>query len=114
MHLVHIQNKFLMISGWNLREFDTSIGGPTSDAGWSPENTYPELQDQRHGSYGCAKLGNKVIIAGGFSGNNQLKTTEIVDLDTKTVYYGGDLQQARKGFQLATVNMGDLQQARKG
>lgn len=55
------KNKFLMISGWNLREFDTSIEGPTSDAGWSPENTYPELQDKRHGSYGCAKLGNKVI-----------------------------------------------------
>ena len=55
------KNKFLMISGWNLREFDTSIGGPTSDTGWSPENTYPELQDQRHGSYGCARLGNKVI-----------------------------------------------------
>ena len=47
-----------------------------------------------------------MIIAGGFSGNNQLKTTEIVDLDAKTVYYGGDLQQARKGFQLARVNTG--------
>ena len=55
------KNKFLMISGWNLWEFDTNIGGPTSDAGWSPENTYPKLQDKRHGSYGCAKLGNKVL-----------------------------------------------------
>ena len=54
------KNKFLMISGWNLREFDTSIGGPTSNVGWSPENTYLQLQDERHGSYGCAKLGNKV------------------------------------------------------
>ena len=54
------KTKFLMISGWSLREFDTSIDGPTSNAGWSPENTFPELQDKRHGSYGCAKLGNKV------------------------------------------------------
>ena len=53
-------NKFLMISGRNLREFDTSIGGPTSNAGWLPENTFPKLQDERHGSYGCARLGNKV------------------------------------------------------
>ena len=47
-----------------------------------------------------------MIIAGGFSGNNQLKTTEIVDLDAKIVYYGGKMQQARKAFHLATVNRG--------
>ena len=54
------KTKFLMISGWSLREFDTSIDGPTSNARWSAEDTYPELLDERHGSYGCAKLGNKV------------------------------------------------------
>ena len=44
-----------------------------------------------------------MLIAGGFSGNNQLKTTEIVDLDAKIVYYGGNMQQARKSFHLARI-----------
>ena len=53
------QTRFLMISGWSLREFDTNFWGP-STSGWLREDTYPELQEQRHGSYGCARLGNKV------------------------------------------------------
>ena len=47
-----------------------------------------------------------VLIAGGFSGNNHLDTTEIVDLDAKIVYNGGDLRQARKYFHLATITRG--------
>ena len=50
-----------------------------------------------------------MIIAGGFSGNNQLKTTEIVDLDAKIVYYGGNMRQARKAFHLATVHRGGFE-----
>ena len=51
----------------------------------------------------------QVIIAGGFSGNNQLKTTEIVDLDAKIVYYGGNMLQGRKAFHLATVDRGGFE-----
>ena len=51
----------------------------------------------------------QVIVAGGFSGNNQLGTTEIIDLDAKLVYYGRDMKQARKAFHLATVNRGGFE-----
>ena len=50
-----------------------------------------------------------MIIAGGFSGNNELKTTEIVDLDAKIVYYGGNMRQARQAFHLATVHRGGFE-----
>ena len=53
---------------------------------------------------GCAKLGNKVIIAGGYS----LQTTEILDLTSRTISKGGNLVTPRRGFHMITFdNNGD-------
>ena len=65
---------------------------------------------------GCAKLGDKVIIAGGWDGRmgwdlsawNTLQTTEILDLTSRTISKGGNLVTPRSDFHMITIdNNGD-------
>ena len=57
---------------------------------------------------GCAKLGDKVIIAGGWYGGNTLQTTEILDLTSRTISKGGNLVTPRRWFHIITLdNQGD-------
>ena len=58
---------------------------------------------------GCAKLGDKIIIAGGLSGGTPLQTTEILDLTSRTISKGGNLVTPRRFFHMITFdNNGDF------
>ena len=56
---------FLAIYKREIREFDTSVAGPTSSQGWREEGWWPKMETSRVGWPGCAKVGNKIIIVGG-------------------------------------------------
>ena len=57
---------------------------------------------------GCAKLGDKIIIAGGYDGSTIHQTTEILDLTSRTISKGGNLVTPRSGFHMITFdNNGD-------
>ena len=57
---------------------------------------------------GCAKLGDKIIIAGGFDYPTTLQTTEILDLTSRTISKGGNLVTPRASFHMITFdNNGD-------
>ena len=49
---------------------------------------------------GCAKLGSKIIIAGGYGG----QTTEILDLTSRTISKGENLVTPRKWFHMVTID----------
>ena len=44
--------------------------GPTSNDGWQPANTWPDLLNKRYAGMGCAVLGTKLVVAGGSSGGS--------------------------------------------
>ena len=99
---------FLAIYEKNIIEFDTSVAGPISNAGWKDSSTYPRLQTSRTSWPGCAKLGSKVIISGGGYRNDgrwrSHKSTEILDLTTKTLSTGGDLEEPRRHFHILNLD----------
>jgi len=98
---------FLTIYGNHIREFDTLIGGPTSINGWTEAGRWPTLKTSRTFGPGCAKLGRKVIIAGGWGWNGgALRSTEVLDLDSREITAGGDLATPRHWFHLATLRRG--------
>jgi len=96
---------FLSIYGYNIREFDAAIAGPTSIDGWREEGRWPRLKTRRKAWPGCAKLGQKVIIAGGYNGET-LRSTEVLDLDTREITAGGDMATPRYWFHLAAIRIG--------
>ena len=100
---------FITIHKDKIHEFDAAIAGPTSDAGWRESTRWPALKTSRERSPGCARLGNKVIIAGGKNGHNgrSLRSTEVVDIVTRTISAGGDMTSARAYFNLATISRGE-------
>ena len=56
---------------------------------------------------GCVKLGDKIIIAGGWD-VSALQTTEILDLTSRTISKGGNLVTPRTFFHMITIdNNGD-------
>merc|ERR1712210_96111 len=54
---------------------------------------------------GCAKIGQKVIIAGGWNGE-VLRSTEVLDLDSRQITAGEDMASPRHWFHLATIRRG--------
>merc|ERR1711974_5237 len=62
------ESRFITIFGDKIHEFDAAIGGPTSEQGWRDSTLWPTLKTSRYNTPGCAKLGNKVIVAGGTNG----------------------------------------------
>ena len=96
---------FLAICGNDIREFDASISGPTSNEGWREAQRWPSLKTWRGSSPGCSKLGQKVIIAGGWlsDGNNILRSTEVLDLQTREITSGGDMAQRRMWFRSGAI-----------
>ena len=84
---------FLAISDTHIREFDADIGGPTSIEGWKEEGRWPRLKTRRLHWPGCAKIGQKVIIAGGFNteGEQVHRSAEVLDLGSRESQAGGDM-----------------------
>jgi len=99
---------FLAISWNHIHEFDAAIAGPTSIDGWREEGRWPRLKTRRNAWPGCAKLGRKVIIAGGSHGED-LRSTEVLDLDSREITAGGDMASPRNYFHLATIRTGGLE-----
>ena len=95
--------KFLAIRDSNIYEFDSSLSGPLSTAGWRPAGTWPDLATGRI-YHGCAATGGWVVVAGGKDGGrNLLKTTEVLDLASRTVTAGPEMLEARWRLQLAVL-----------
>lgn len=117
---VHINDNFLVIGGGisikiysTVYEFDPLISGPSSDVGWF---IWPSLKTPRY-HHACALMNNKVIVAGGIGYKDGLthgilsvlKSTEIIDLATRSISSGDDLKVARHQFGMVTVGKLDNQ-----
>ena len=96
---------FLVIFGTHIREFDVAIAGPTSSEGWKEAQRWPELQTSRADNPGCAKVGQKVIIAGG-KGSGTLRSTEVLDLVSRQLTPGGRMATPRRFFHVSTIISG--------
>jgi len=98
---------FLILYGKTILEFDSSVAGPTSTAGWRPAGTWPRLLTNRREWPGCAVVGRTLIIAGGRdgyrSGGTYHRTTETLDLDSRTISFGPSMASPRYGFHLVAV-----------
>merc|ERR1712061_195350 len=99
------ESSLITINGYNIHEFDAAIAGPTSEEGWRDSTLWPTLKTMRIG-HSCAKIGNKVILAGGNYGGGALQSTLVLDITTRTVSSGGDMATPRKWFNLATISRG--------
>jgi len=95
--------KFLAIYGDHILEFDAAIAGPTSMDGWRYAG---RLKTSRKRWPGCAKIGQKVIVAGGYNNGEVLRSTEVLDLDSRQITAGEDMASPRHWFHLATIRRG--------
>ena len=99
------ERSFLVIYGNNIREYEVDIDDPTSNDNWQEATKWPQLQTARYWWPGCAKIATKIVIAGGYS-SGTLRSTEIVDLETRKIQFAGDLNTARAKFHLITFSNG--------
>ena len=99
------QLSFVTIHGNVILEYEVDISNPTSSSGWQSASKFPQLQTRRTNQPGCSKIGDQVVIAGGRDGSTWLRSTEILDLSTKTIVYAGDLNSPRAYFHMATITM---------
>ena len=100
------QLSFLIIHGNNIREYQVDILDPTSSSGWQSASKYPQLQTYRGRQPGCGKIGDQVVIGGGRDSSYQfLRSTEVLDLSTRTIVYAGDLNSPRAYFHMATITV---------
>ena len=99
---------FLVIDGTHIWEFDAATAGPTGGEGWKAAGYWPALKTSRRHS-GCAKIGQKVIIAGGSEKLNKrsdgevLSSTEVLDLVSRQILPGEDMATPRVFFHVATI-----------
>merc|ERR1712061_438473 len=100
------ESRFITINGDKIHEFDAAIAGPTSEGGWRDSTLWPTLETSRGYTPGCAKLGNKLIVAGGSNGGRYLQSTLVLDITTRTISTGGDMATPRGWFNLATISRG--------
>jgi hypothetical protein len=98
------QLSFLIIYGNDILEYQVDTLNPTSSSGWQSASKFPQLQTSRYYQPGCSKIGDQVVIAGGF-GSGYLRSTEVLNLTTRTIVYAGDMNSARAGFHMATITM---------
>ena len=98
------ERSFLVIHDLDIREYQVDIENPISDDGWQEATKWPQLQTARNSRPGCARVAGKVVIAGGSLGTlTTLRSTEIVDLETRTIQYAGDLNTARRYFHILSI-----------
>merc|ERR1711970_1106035 len=79
---------FLVFHGTDIREFDADIAGPTSSEGWREAGRWPALKTSRIWQPGCAKIGQKVIIAGDWNWGTTFSSTEVLDLVNRRITSG--------------------------
>ena len=94
---------FLAIHDNKIFEFDTSIGGPTSNEGWQE---WQGLKTRSSSYATCAKIGNKVIIAGGLH-NGRLRSTDVLDITSRTLSSEGEMMSTRLSHALVAIRSGE-------
>ena len=99
------RTSFLVVHGTDIREFDAATAAPTCSEGWREAGRWPALKTSRTYKPGCAKIGQKVIIAGGYNGG-ELRSTEVLDLVNKQITSGGEMATPRRYFHIATIFSG--------
>ena len=97
---------FLAIGNTGIREYKVDINDPTSMDGWQSE--WPELNILNKKSLSCSKIGNSVVIAGGYFEDEEKNwtyqsSTEVLDLTTRKVLAAGDMISPRAQFIMATI-----------
>ena len=98
-------HSFLIVHRRHVLEFDVRVDGPTSFAGWREQWKWPQLQVVRTNQPGCAVLKTKFIVAGGHNDNDgNLRSTEIIDLERKTIHFAGGMHKPRAYFHLFAIN----------
>ena len=103
---------FITIKEDKIHEFDAALAGPTSNTGWRDSSWWPTLKTSRFSYPGCAKIGNKVIVAGGADAHHgsgrakSLHNVEVLDLASRSVSNGGSLVSPRALFNLGTISSG--------
>ena len=95
-------HSFLIVHNKDVYEFDVREDGPISSAGWRGRGWWPQLQVRRK-YLGCAVLKKKFIVAGGYNGGS-LKSTEIIDLEQRTIHFGSEMQKPRYYFHLLVIS----------
>jgi len=105
---VVLSSSEFMVVGGDEGEFvtDPSVGGKvmTYDAQTDIMEEWPSLTVDSWG-HSCAKLGNKVVIAGGVSPMfTHTKTTTILDLSTRESRPAGDMLETRAFFGMANID----------
>ena len=96
-------HSFLIVYGTDVYEFDTRVAGPTDDAGWRPKEKWPQLKVSRV-YLGCGVLKKMLVVAGGRdSDRNYLKSTEIINMVTKKISFGGEMEKKRRYFHLLSI-----------
>ena len=88
---------FLVLHGKTVREFDSS------EEVWRPEGAWPDLLTSRTDWPGCSVFGRLLVIAGGRDGSSTLQTTEIIDLDSRSVSPGPSMASPRRRFHLVAI-----------
>ena len=100
-------HSFLIVYATDVYEFDSSVAGPTSQDGWQAKETWPQLQEHRKNWPGCGVVNGKFVIAGGLGDDDHFKarkTTEIIDLRSKTIEFAGEMSKTRMEFHLLPIN----------
>ena len=96
------KRSFLTIFQTNIREYQVDVNNPTSFDGWQEATKWPQLLTNRRKGPGCARLGQRVIFAGGYSSEVE-RSTEVLNLETRTIEYAQDLNTAREYFHIVTI-----------
>ena len=96
-------SSFLVFGGKSVRQYDSSIAGPSSADGWSTETEWPDLEVERY-IPACATIDALCIVAGGRNEHDQLlKSVEIIFLTTKEVAQAEDMLKPRDHFNLIVL-----------
>ena len=90
---------FLIIDYTNIREYQVDTTNPTSNSGWQTATKWPQLQRSREEQSGCSKIGNYIVVGGGWS----VRSSEVLNLSTKSIVYAGDMNSPRAWFRMATI-----------
>ena len=96
-------SSFLTFSGKSVRQFDSSIAGPSSDEGWTADGEWPNLQLERYLPE-CETLGALTLVAGGLNNQGELlKSVEIIFLNSKSLGKAKDMLKPREHFNLIAL-----------
>ena len=100
-------------SSGSIREYDNGTElGPTDDGGWLPANTWPELLSLRYSMMGCAVIGSKLVVAGGSGNGGHQRSTEVINIEARTIEYGEDMLEQRTWFHLLPILDSDSSKSR--